>query len=351
MRSTPVRELTVTVETSEPKVSSVSMSGDTSRGAAAELGTEATSGQVELSDATVKSAPPNVEPAQSTPTFASSVRGQSSTSFDDGGVEIPLPSLTIAILIVGTHGDVLPFVALAHALQAQGHRVRIGTHEVHRRLVLSHHIEHYPLAGDPKQLSAWMVQSGGTIKGEATNVNVAKLRMLKAIVHSLWPAVSAPDPYDMDGTPFVADAIIANPPTFGHIHVAEALAVPLHMMFPQPWTPTREFPHPMSGLNPQTTGAASLVSYGAVDEFMWAGNMSMINAWRRRHMKLRPIELGVLGGAARSEWPSWRRHGWPPRAHLAASAGFRLPFALVRRGPASQIPPTGGGLPAGGRPS
>ena len=30
-----------------------------------------------------------------------------------------------------------------------------------------------------------------------------------------------------------ADAIIANPPTYGHIHCAERLGVPLHLMFPQ----------------------------------------------------------------------------------------------------------------------
>jgi hypothetical protein len=31
--------------------------------------------------------------------------------------------------------------------------------------------------------------------------------------------------------PFVADAIIANPPSFAHIHVAEKLGIPVHMMF------------------------------------------------------------------------------------------------------------------------
>jgi hypothetical protein len=34
---------------------------------------------------------------------------------------------------------------------------------------------------------------------------------------------------------FIADAIISNPVTYGHIHCAEALSVPLHIMFPQPW--------------------------------------------------------------------------------------------------------------------
>ena len=231
---------------------------------------------------------------------------------EDVEVEVPLPPLSVAILIVGTHGDVLPFIALAHKLQEEGHRVRIGTHEVHRRLVLSHDVEHYPLSGDPKQLSAWMVQSGGTVKGEATNASAAKLRMLREIVHSLWPAVCAPDPYDMDGTPFVADAIIANPPTFGHIHVAEALTVPLHMMFPQPWTPTREFPHPMSGMNPQTTGLTSFMSYTTADEVMWIGNMAMINEWRVRHLKLRSIELGVLGGSLLNATNTPFTYMWSP---------------------------------------
>ena len=57
---------------------------------------------------------------------------------------------------------------------------------------------------------------------------------------------------------------------------------------------------------------------------------------------------GVPGWSKR---PSWRGHSWPPRAHQSASEGFGLPSALVRRGPASQTPPRGRGLPARGRPS
>jgi len=140
---------------------------------------------------------------------------------------VELPALSVAILVVGTHGDVLPFVSLAIALQAKGHRVRIATHVEHRKLVLKHGVEHYPLAGDPKQLSRWMVASGGTIIGEAKRYEPAKLGMLREIVHSLWPAVTAKDPYDFDARPFVADAIIANPVCFGHVHVAEALGVPV----------------------------------------------------------------------------------------------------------------------------
>ena len=65
-----------------------------------------------------------------------------------------------------------------------------------------------------------------------------------------------------------------------------------------------------------------------------------------------PIASISLGAARRfgypswSKWPPWRGHSWPPRAPQSASEGLGLPSALVRRGPASQTPPRGRGLPA-----
>ena len=151
---------------------------------------------------------------------------------------LPCPKLSIVILVVGTRGDVQPFLALGAKLKAEGHRVRLATHADFRGMVTKSGLEYYPLAGDSKSLAKWMVQTGGRImpnvliKEERATI-APKIKMLREITHSTWPACTEPDPEDEHQTPFKADAIISNPVSYGHIHCAEALNVPLHLMFPQ----------------------------------------------------------------------------------------------------------------------
>eukprot|EP00951_Prasinocladus_malaysianus_P024756 scaffold214906_cov46-Prasinocladus_malaysianus.AAC.1 len=78
-----------------------------------------------------------------------------------------------------------------------------------------------------------------------------------------------------DDQPFVAEAIISNPPAYGHIHCAEKLGIPLHIFFTMPWSPTKAFPHPLAAIpnaESHAQGYVNKLSYFAVEDLVWAGN-------------------------------------------------------------------------------
>ncbi|OEL32804.1 Sterol 3-beta-glucosyltransferase UGT80A2 [Dichanthelium oligosanthes] len=194
------------------------------------------------------------------------------------GTDIPYrPPMQIVILIVGTRGD------------DYGHRVRLATHANFKEFVLTAGLEFYPLGGDPKVLAEYMVKNKGFLPSGPSEIAIQR-KQIKEIIFSLLPACKDPDPDT--GIPFKVDAIIANPPAYGHTHVAEALKVPIHIFFTMPWTPTSEFPHPLSRVK---QSAGYRLSYQIVDSMIWLGIRDMINEFRKKKLKLRPVTY--LSGA------------------------------------------------------
>ncbi|URE05892.1 sterol 3-beta-glucosyltransferase [Musa troglodytarum] len=121
------------------------------------------------------------------------------------------PHMQIVILIVGTRGDVQPFVAIGKRLQGYGHRVRLATHVNFREFVLIAGLEFYPLGGDPKVLAEYMVKNKGFLPSSPSEIRTQR-KQIKEIMFSLLPAC---EDADIDtGVPFKADAIIANPPAY-----------------------------------------------------------------------------------------------------------------------------------------
>jgi hypothetical protein len=98
-----------------------------------------------------------------------------------------------------------------------------------------------------------------------------KREMILDILQGCWS--SCIDPDAKSHVPFVADAIIANPPSFAHIHCAQALGIPLHLMFTMPWSSTKAFPHPLANLRESKVDAAvaNALSYSIVDWMTWRG--------------------------------------------------------------------------------
>lgn len=169
------------------------------------------------------------------------------------------PPMNIVIHVVGSRGDVQPFVALGKTLkETHGHRVRLATHPTFKNFVEENGLEFFSIGGDPAELMAFMVKNPGLMPGmdSLRSGDVGKRRKgIYEILQGCWRSCievgdgsgpSASDDSldsrisldsgigmntDLSVKPFIADAIIANPPSFAHVHCAEKLGIPLHMMF------------------------------------------------------------------------------------------------------------------------
>ena len=75
------------------------------------------------------------------------------------GVLVPMPSKHFVCLTIGSRGDVQPYIALGKALQKEGHRVTIVTHEEYKKWVTGFGIDHRTAGGDPGALMKLSVEN------------------------------------------------------------------------------------------------------------------------------------------------------------------------------------------------
>ncbi|KAK7987460.1 hypothetical protein PG989_007775 [Apiospora arundinis] len=215
------------------------------------------------------------------------------------------PKLNIVIMVIGSRGDAQPFLKIGKVLKENyGHRVRIATHPAFREFVEKDSgLEFFSVGGDPSELMAFMVKNPGMIpKLESVKAgDIGRRRNAMAeMFDGFWRAcINATDNEKDEAnlkmmgnrTPFVADAIIANPPSFAHIHCAEALGIPLHLMFTFPYTPTQAFPHPLASIKKTNVdpGYTNFMSYPLVEMMVWQGLGDLVNDFRVNTLKLDPV--------------------------------------------------------------
>lgn len=219
-----------------------------------------------------------------------------------------LPRINIAIHIVGSRGDVQPFIPIAQALSKPpySHRVRICTHPVFKELVEENGIEFFSIGGDPASLMAYMVKNPGLMPGmeswRAGDVGKRRLEMAQ-IMDGAWRGCIEPGnglPEDVhvirsrkeeDKRLFIADAIIANPPSYAHVHCAERLSIPLQLIFTMPWSPTQAFPHPLANVEPSNVdpSVTNYLSYYMMELLAWQGLGDIITRFRVKTLNLDPI--------------------------------------------------------------
>ncbi|KAL9598699.1 MAG: hypothetical protein Q9179_003825 [Wetmoreana sp. 5 TL-2023] len=193
----------------------------------------------------------------------------------------PKPKLNVVVMVIGSRGDIQPFLKLGKLLKEDhGHRVRIATHPAFKKFVEQDSgLEFFSVGGDPSELMAFMVKNPGlvpslsTVKaGEIGRKRDSMFEMFqgfwRACINSTDDESNPANVTMMEArNPFVADAIIANPPSFAHIHCAERLGIPLHLMFTFPYSPTQQFPHPLANIKHSNIDAnyTNFMSYPLVE--------------------------------------------------------------------------------------
>ncbi|TVY24035.1 Sterol 3-beta-glucosyltransferase [Lachnellula hyalina] len=201
----------------------------------------------------------------SKPTYEGHSEDRSILTTQASASQQPPSRLNIVMHAVGSRGDVQPFVALGLVLKSTyNHRVRIATHPIFKSFVEETGLEFFSIGGDPHELMAFMVRSPGLLPSldALRGGDVARQRkMVASMMEGCWRACIEDGDGMCDlmgekrivkGTPFVADVIVANPPSFAHVHCGQKLGVPVHLMFTMPWSATQAFPHPLANIRPST---------------------------------------------------------------------------------------------------
>jgi hypothetical protein len=144
--------------------------------------------------------------------------------------DLPRPKLNIVVMVIGSRGDIQPFLKLGKNLKEYGHRVRIATHPAFKDFVQKDSgLEFFSVGGDPAELMAFMVKNPGMIPTMETlkKGEVGRRRdQMAEMFEGFWRACinATDDEKDISNlkmmgrkAPFIADAIIANPPSFAHM--------------------------------------------------------------------------------------------------------------------------------------
>jgi UDP:flavonoid glycosyltransferase YjiC (YdhE family) len=189
----------------------------------------------------------------------------------------------ITMTVVGSRGDVQPFVALGRGIQEEGNVVRIATHEIHASLVRTHGLEFAPIRGNPRELMEG-------IKGQAWQKSGRNLLTFWNRFRKLAGEAIEESFHDAEEACRGTDAILFTFFGASGYSVAEKMGVPCQMALLQPFSRTREFPCWSLPFFPPG-GAFNWWSYLLTEQLSWMVGRRWVNRWRVRSLELDPLPL------------------------------------------------------------
>lgn len=161
-------------------------------------------------------------------------------------------TLNIVIQAIGCLEDVQPLLAIGKLLKSQGHRVRFATHLPFRVMTQEHELEFFNVGNLPTELALLNTQNTQSRRKQyylpipRRCSSAKRQREMHSILDGCWrscyevgdgtglhhvPSDPWSETHEYYRKPFVADAIISNSLTLAPLCCAEALNIPLNMVF------------------------------------------------------------------------------------------------------------------------
>ncbi|BAY90365.1 MULTISPECIES: glycosyltransferase [unclassified Tolypothrix] len=174
--------------------------------------------------------------------------------------------MRIAIIALGSRGDVQPYIALGKGLKAAGHFVRLLSHENFADLVSSYELEFSPMHGNVQEIvesqeMRQLLETGNFLKITAYTAQQTQ----RAAINWAQAGLLA-----CQGMDLLVSGVGG---LYLGISLSEKLNVPLLQAYVFPFTPTKTFP---GVLFPQSLakfgGTVNWLSHHAIRQIMWHGS-------------------------------------------------------------------------------
>ncbi len=190
--------------------------------------------------------------------------------------------MRIAIVALGSRGDIQPYIALGQGFKNAGHQVRLITHENFETLVTAYGLEFWTMRGNVQEVAESQTMTDLLEKGNFFAIMAYSAKEAQRVVlHWAQDGLAACRGMDV---------IIAGiGGVFIGLAFAEKLGLPLVQAYYAPFTPTKAFP---SVLLP--SGTAKLgryfnrMSHYFTQQMMWQGSRSADVSARRQVLDLPP---------------------------------------------------------------
>lgn len=204
--------------------------------------------------------------------------------------------MRIAIIAVGSRGDVQPYIALGEGLKKAGHEVSLLTHRRFEPMVTGHGLACIPANIDPRDVVKQRDVS------EIGSNYVKFVRWLEDVYQPVLRELFAESLEACRG----ADGIVFSPLGLAGAHVAEKLGLPIVAAYLQPVTPTRAFPSSTGAAPPAWFPAKGWYNYHSVrftNGLFFRSSWRIINACREEILDLPPLPLSFYLDLDRSDAP------------------------------------------------